>query len=519
MEFFRSNNMISMYTKQEIIIRCYRQGQSQRQIAKELHVSRRTVKKYIEAYEQVIGGSNNKETAHATYLSHTPSYTSGSRPKVKLTALIQEAIDGFLEQNRLKLQQGLRKQLLKKRDIFEALQKQGFDIGYTTVCNYIRNKGKGQAPKEAFIRQVFQPGSVCEFDWGEIKLTLSGRLTRLQLSVFTSAYGNYRYAFIYNRQNTLSFMESHVRFFEKVGGVHAEMVYDNMRVAVAKFIGPHEKEPTRALLQLRGHYQFQHRFCNAYRGNEKGHVERSVEYVRRKAFALRDHFTDIKDAQKHLCATLNRLNDQKQTGSGQTANEMLLKEKAHLLQLPAAPLICSEQVQLRVDKYATISYGTNRYSVPDHLVGEFVEVNILSDQLSIYHQNKHVATHKRCYLKHEFVIEIEHYLATFKKKPGALPGSLALASNIYLKTLYIEHFSGEPRAFIDLLSYCRKQRISEEKLDESMRRLLDVQYGHLTVEKLRALLGNQTDAHPINADDSICVKAKQQLLDITKLLN
>jgi len=47
--------MISMYTKQEIIIRCYRQGQSQRQIAKELHVSRRTVKKYIAAVEQFNG--------------------------------------------------------------------------------------------------------------------------------------------------------------------------------------------------------------------------------------------------------------------------------------------------------------------------------------------------------------------------------------------------------------------------------------------------------------------------------
>lgn len=231
-----------MYTKQEIIIRCYRQGQSQRQIAKELHVSRRTVKKYIEAYEEAIGASDNQETAHATYLSHTPSYTSGTRSKVKLTAEVQQVIDGFLEQNKLKLQQGLRKQLLKKRDILEALQKEGFDVGYTTVCNYIRSKGQSQSPKEAFIRQVYEPGAVCEFDWGEIKLNLSGKLTRLQLAVFTSAYGNYRYAFIYNRQNTLSFMESHVRFFEQVGGVHSEMVYDNMRVAVAKFIGPHEKE-------------------------------------------------------------------------------------------------------------------------------------------------------------------------------------------------------------------------------------------------------------------------------------
>ncbi|WP_394698297.1 helix-turn-helix domain-containing protein [Labilibaculum manganireducens] len=40
-----------MYTKQEIIIRSYRSAQSQRQISKELSISRRTVKKYIEGYE------------------------------------------------------------------------------------------------------------------------------------------------------------------------------------------------------------------------------------------------------------------------------------------------------------------------------------------------------------------------------------------------------------------------------------------------------------------------------------
>lgn len=508
-----------MYTKQEIIIKCYRQGKSQRQIAKELHVSRETVKKYIADYERALSASEDKETAHAEYLSKSPQYTSGLRPKVKLTSEVQEAIDGLLALNKLKLQQGLRKQLLKKRDILEELQKQGFDVGYTSVCNYIRSQEQKPTPKEAFIRQVYEPGAVCEFDWGEIKLKLSGKLTRLQLAVFTSAYGNYRYAYIYSRQDTLSFMESHVRFFEQIGGVHAEMVYDNMRVAVAKFVGPHEKEPTRALLELRGHYQFQHRFCNAYRGNEKGHVERSVDHVRRKAFALRDDFTDIKDAQAHLCATLNKLNNQKQTGSGKTANEMLLIEKAHLLSLPSTPLICSEQEQLRADKYATVSFGTNRYSVPDHLVGHFVDVKIQSNQLDIYHQNKLVATHKRSYLKHEFVIEIEHYLATFKKKPGALPGSQALASNMYLKALYMDHFIGEPRAFIDLLFYCREQKVSEEKLDECMRRLLDVQYGHLSVEKLRALLGNQAELRPINSNDNISQKAKQQLLDITKLMN
>lgn len=46
----------------------------------------------------------------------------------------------------------------------------------------------------------------------------------------------WRYAFIYNRQDTLAFMEAHTRFFEKIGGVYREMVYDNMRVAVARLL-------------------------------------------------------------------------------------------------------------------------------------------------------------------------------------------------------------------------------------------------------------------------------------------
>jgi hypothetical protein len=47
-------------------------------------------------------------------------------------------------------------------------------------------------------------------------------------------------------------MESHNEFFAHIGGVFHEMVYDNMRVAVAEFVGRHEKQPTRALTNLSG---------------------------------------------------------------------------------------------------------------------------------------------------------------------------------------------------------------------------------------------------------------------------
>ena len=94
-------------------------------------------------------------------------------------------------------------------------------------------------------------------------------------------------------------MGSHRDFFRDVHGVPAMMVYDNMRVAVKNFVGG-DKKPTEALMKMSGFYCFEYRFCNIRAGWEKGHVERSVEYVRRKTFYLTDHFSDIRSAQELL---------------------------------------------------------------------------------------------------------------------------------------------------------------------------------------------------------------------------
>ena len=507
-----------MYTKQEIIIRSYREGKSHRCISRELHVSRHTVKKYIAEYEGAMRDSDNKETASSAYLCSTPSYTLSVRPKLRLTVELRSSIDELLRMNREKKAQGLRKQMLKKKDILLELHRQGYVIGYTTVCNYIRSKESQPSIREAYIRQVYDPGVVCEFDWGEIKLYIDDTLVRLYLAVFTSAYSNYRYGYIYNRQDTISFLETHVRFFEHVGGVYHQMVYDNMRVAIAKYVGNHEKEPTVSLLQLRGHYGFSHRFCNAYRGNEKGHVERSVEYIRRKAFGLKDHFSDVDEAGVWLFHVLDNLNGEKQSGSGKTALAMFLEEKPALGVLPSSRLLCCEQNQLRVDKYATISYRTNRYSVPDRLVGEFVDVSVGSNRLYVYCKNEHVACHNRSFAKHTWIIDITHYLSTFKKKPGALPGSMALAGNVYLKNLYHQYFCNEPRNFIDLLIWCRDNKISEEKIDESVKRLLSFGNSKLTVEKLLALLGNREEACSLYEEDKISTLSMQQLSELTTLM-
>ncbi|WP_170982999.1 IS21 family transposase [Dyadobacter frigoris] len=444
-----------MYTKprggpQEIILQFYREGKSQRSICKTLGISRKTVQKYISDYATSSSTASQETASLNEYLTKTPAYNAENRGKRRLTNEIQQAIDNLLLLNEDNKQQGLVKQLLKKCDIFDQLQSQGFSIGYTSVCNYIKDKKQAATkPKEAYIRQLYAPGSVCEFDWAEVKLRINGELCRYQLAVFTSAYSNYRYARLFSRQDTLSFMEAHIAFFDLLGYVYQELVYDNMRVAVARFVGKHEKQPTDALLQLRGHYGFTHRFCNVRRGNEKGHVERSVEYVRRKSLSLKSTFDDLDQANAWLYGRVDQLNSSMQQLSGKTAIELLDEEKCFLRPSPLK-LTCAEQAQLRaaaaaVDKYSAVSYRTNRYSVPDHLVGEFVDVRIMSQELFFYHKNTKIATHFRSYGKHDWLVSIDHYLDTFRKKPGApsrglwqaaLPWPAAVILKAFMKNIF-----------------------------------------------------------------------------------
>jgi len=107
------------------------------------------------------------------------------------------------------------------------------------------------------------------------------------MSGFTTAGGNYHYGDLYHNQKTESFLDTHANFFEEILGVHKKVVYDNARVVVAKFVGNCQKGPTNEPLKLSTYYNFSFRFCNILRANEKGHVERSMKYVRRKVFSRR----------------------------------------------------------------------------------------------------------------------------------------------------------------------------------------------------------------------------------------
>lgn len=82
----------------------------------------------------------------------------------------------------------------------------------------------------------------------------------------------------------------------------------------------------------------------------------------------------------------------------------------------------------------------------------------------------------------------------------------------------MQYFASEPRDFIDLLSYCKTNSISGERMEDSVSRLLNDNRGQLTVEKLRAILGNNHHAPKPIKDDSICLMSKRQLTTVSELM-
>lgn len=511
-----------MSTKQNIILRYYRDGDSERKISRVLKISRGTVRRYLKEYERArsnLSSSDLEDEALIEDLVQAPKYNSTNRYPVKFTDEISREVDRLLQLNDNKRSRGLHKQVMKKIDILDYLQEKGYDIGYTSVCNHINRKLVQR--KEAFIRQVYSPGDVCEFDWGEVKLEIDGQMRTLNMAVFTPAQSNYRYAVLFHRQDSVSFQQAHVNFFHHVNGVYHTMVYDNMRVAISKFVGPSEKEPTEALLKLSMYYHFHFRFCNVRRGNEKGHVERSIEYVRRKAFCKTDNFTSLEQANISLQGTCNRLNTcHNQANQGKKAIDLLEVEKRSLYSAPPR-FDCGRMEQCKVNKYSVIAHATNRYSVPDHLVGKMVDVKVYPERLVCYYENHKICEHERQYVRYAWNISLDHYLYTLRIKPGALAGSQALVSAPQdVKSVFGKYFSHAPRDFVELLIFLRDHEFTFDKVNSAIEKLKSICPHDISVDKIKALCMQKIDRYvPREShDDKILQQSRQQLEEISMLL-
>lgn len=486
--------MIKLDQKAEILMQYFRENKSQRAISRDMKISRDTVSKYIKEFESKnerlnsLVSDEDKNRSEILLLieemASKPKYDTSNRNKTKLTDDVINSINELIVLNEKNRALGRSKQLMKKIDIHEKLVKMGFDISYSTVCNYIK---ENHDKKEAFIRQQYELGETLEFDWGEVKLTITGKPTTLQMGLLTTAQGSHHYARLYQNQKMENFLDIHVQAFNAIGGVHKELVYDNLKQAVRRFVGKNEKEATEDLIKISLYYGFRYRFCNVASGNEKGHVERGIEFVRRKAFSSRTDFDSVEEANSHLQEKLVELNSMKRNWLQNQSPLDLLKQEIPYL-IPLKPSYdTSRRLEARVNKYSVINIDQNKYSVPDYLVGKFVNVKIYPDIIEIFYKGSKIAEHKRSYQTHYWSVDINHFLQTLKKKPGALHASVGRHQlSPELQQIYQEYYTNNPKDFIELLELIKEKDL--ENVLKAIEELKQIKRDLVTTDNIKNII-------------------------------
>ena len=332
-----------------------------------------------------------------------------------------------------------RKQRHTARRVFARLAEEhnATELSYSTVRDYVRRRRleidmeAGRLP-EAFIPQEHAPGAEAEVDFGEVWVVLGGVKTKCHMFAFRLSHSGKAIHRIYPTQAQEAFLEGHIDAFEDIGGIPTRHIrYDNLTDAVVKVIygsGRQRTENQRWLL-FRSHYGFDAFYCHPgiEGAHEKGGIEGDVGRFRRTHLSpmpVVDSLAELNERvrQWDLDDENRRIGDRIRT----VAQDFAL-ERDLLAPITAERFEPGLSLTPRVNRSSLVRVRMASYSVPARFIGRPVRVSLRASELVIFDGRTEIARHPRVIELHGQSLNLDHYLEVLLHKPGALPGSTALA--------------------------------------------------------------------------------------------
>jgi transposase len=359
-----------------------------------------------------VFGLSRDTIAKMCRYSMPPGYTR-QRPaeKPKLGPLIP-VIDAILETDRT----APVKQRHTAKRIFERLcDEHGFLGGYTVVKDYVRiERARG---RETFVPLAHPPGHA-QVDFGEAVGVIGGVRQKVHFFCMDLPQSDACFVKGYPAETTEAFLDGHVSAFAFFGGVPLSILYDNLKIAVAKICGDGKRERTRAFTELVSHYLFKDRFGRPGKGNDKGKVEGLVKYARAN-FMTPIPVAASFDALNAMLSERCQARQLDHAGRhAETIGERLAADLATIGDLPAVPLEPCEKRAAQVSSTALVRYRGNDYSTPTAY--GFQDVIVKGFVVVILCRGQEIARHPRSYGQGVFVFDPLHYLALIETKPNAL---------------------------------------------------------------------------------------------------
>jgi transposase len=336
-------------------------GTPKKKIAKELGISKNTVKKYIKEIEV------SEKNIFKTSVSKTSKVDEYKKLILKWLCLDPK---------------------LSNLRIWEKLKEEAsFSYGYDSVRRYVR--------KLRFKENIYPyipegiAGEEAQVDFGYIGFLLdpyTNKKRKAWVFCMRLIYSRYDYYKIVFDQKVSTFIECHINAFRYFGGVPRRVKIDNLKSAIleASFYQPVYQNEYLALSQ---HYKYLIEPCRVYKPKDKAFVENGIKYVKHNFIAGRS-FSDINDCNNQL---KHWMKEKAKRVHGTTRkiplNVFLDEEKSKLIKLPIENFDTGKWLKRKLHPDCYINVDKAYYSVPHEFVGKELNIRVGSSFIEIFNNN------------------------------------------------------------------------------------------------------------------------------------
>lgn len=417
-----------------------RKGSAYTEIAKKLECDPRTVKKYAEMEDF------SPETK--------PPQVRGAR----VMDPVKPILDAWIQEDFQKKKKFRR---TAKRMYEVLVEDYAFKGSDRTVRNYVaKQKIKlAEEVEQAALPLEAKPGTA-QVDFGEAPFLHDGKQIVLPYLVISFPFSNAFLFQVFPAQNKECFMEGLKRMFHYIGGVPKAIRFDNLSAAVKKVLPNGERELTEAFQNFVLHYEFTPEFCNPGSGNEKGHVESMVKYIRNNFLLPELTLLNLEDLNRTFWKKAEKDRNRKHYQKENLIAKLYMADQEQFLQLPAKEFDCVRYEEVKADKYGYIRIDNKTYSTSPRFAKQKVLAKISYNQVELLTEKYDlIVSHERLYGEQKQSVKWQPYLSLMAKRPMAIKYTsfyeqLPKEWQIYLEQCTVH----EKQQVLQLLSVLLKER-------------------------------------------------------------
>ena len=369
------------------------EGRSQRAVARELGLARVTVRKYLDQAVPV-----RKEAR--------------PRPRPVWEAVAPRVQALLVESGQWT---GGKQQLTATR-LHALLVTEGYVVGVTAVKAAVAEWKRQR--REVFVPLTYRPGDLAEVDFFEVLVDVDGTRRKAWLFLMRLMYSGRDFAWIYERQDQVSFLDGHVRAFAHFDGVPARVAYDNLRAAVVRILVGGARTLTPRFSALASHYLLEACFCRPGEGHDKGGVEARGKAIRQQALVPIPIGPTLATINATLLARMDARVATTRDAVGQTIGVRFTEEQRVFREVPT-PFAPEATTLATVTPRALVRLEGAYYSVPTRWAGLDVVVRTGATSVTIVGPEGTRIQHPRLRFGQRS-IDYRHYLSELARKPQAV---------------------------------------------------------------------------------------------------